>query len=107
VTLPALGREKKEASDISPHDAGGGINHGSIKDASASISTALSQATDGTINIGFSEISAYSPTREAQAQTCVYLMDMETSLAFTRRHGALVLMTLYATGIYRICWCYS
>jgi hypothetical protein len=28
-----------------------GSNHGSIKDASASISTAVSQATDGAINI--------------------------------------------------------
>ena len=32
-----------------------GSNHGSIKDASASISTAVSQATDGAINIGKKE----------------------------------------------------
>jgi hypothetical protein len=35
------------------HDEGS--NHGSIKDASASISTAISQATDGAINIGKKE----------------------------------------------------
>jgi hypothetical protein len=32
-----------------------GSNHGSIKDASASISTAVSQATDGAVNIGKKE----------------------------------------------------
>jgi hypothetical protein len=82
-----------------------GSNNGSIKDAFASISTALSQATDGAVNIGKKDQCVFTNPWDPGAN--VYLMDMAMSLAFTRRHGASILMMLYVTCIYRINWCYS
>jgi hypothetical protein len=84
-----------------------GSNHGSIKDASASIATAISKATDGAINIGrkdsviafLKSVRIHQPVGPRRKRIPT---DMRMLLAFTRKHGVLARTTLYAIDTFKI-----